>query len=223
MMQEQGDFRFAVGPKDLQASYAVSDQIALLANGFLRQYSWNHDSVVVSQPPPELFNEQRRNSKMRYGELAAGYFKPAGGSQFVFEMYAGVGLGKLNYEGDFSQEQKKMEVNLNRVFVQPAFGIKRDQYEIGLSTRFSSLSLNQMSTAYFSSTELIAEEIDGLDSGAHLFAEPAITLRAGFRQMKLQAQAGFEAKLNDRTISTAPLRLSIGLHLNLNTSKKYDE
>lgn len=101
LLQAKGDLVFNLGPKDLQCAYAVSDQIGLLANGQYRNHSWDLDSLYDSfGTEPGLINEFRRRSITRYGELAAGYFKQGGGSQLVFEFYAGVGLGKLEYEGD---------------------------------------------------------------------------------------------------------------------------
>lgn len=53
--------------------------------------------------------------------------------------------------------------------------------------------------------------------------EPALTLRAGTPQVKLQAQAAYEAQLNNDPLGHTPFRLSLALNIRLNTAKKYED
>lgn len=156
---------------------------------------------------------------------AIGYFKPLS-EGLVFELYGGVGVSsqlheyeELHYNYDTgtitSQYGGSSKLSFNRLFIQPSIGLKSTAFEIAISARTCRLSYTRLNS-YYSSVD-----ISYLDDKSHYFIEPALTLRAGWENIKLQAQfsyCGYIGKTNNYFFEVA--HLSGGVIFAIPTNKK---
>jgi hypothetical protein len=201
LLTNAGEFRAYVDPGNLQLAYAVSDHFGLMANGF-----------YVSEGAED-------NSISGHGglvEAGFGYFTPAG--PFVFETYVGGGRGWLGFH-EYRNEngnsvRREFSAGGTRFFVQPSIGYSGSLFEIGLTPRIIFGKFDNISTNYSSQ-----DQIDGsfyqIDRPVWTFIEPALTLRGGYKFIKLQAQFGFSAKMNSEPLSYKDSFVNIGISFDL--------
>lgn len=157
---------------DLQGAYAITDHVAVMANG---SYA-NRDGSDTS-----LTNDH----KHLFGELGMGYFMPFGAGRF--EIYGGAGTGTASsYENFFSQGDVYAKAFYNRYFFQTNIGASARNVEGGLGLRFSFVDFNK-----FSSNNV--EYNRGI---TRAYMEPVLNLKVGSENIKVTTQIGFSALLS---------------------------
>jgi hypothetical protein len=193
-----------VDPSNVQLAYAITDHVGVMANGF-------------------RVNTQTENNNIRGNgglvELGIGYFTPANG--FIFEAYGGAGIGMVKFSETKQENNTTVVRNFSadgmRFFVQPSFGYAGKYFEAALTPRFAFGKYNNIQTNY---TE--QEQIDGkfhnVGQPMWSFIEPALTVRGGYKWVKLQAQFGFSQKLNSQALSYKSSFLNVGLVFDINRS-----
>lgn len=132
-------------------------------------------------------------------EAGTGYYTKLG-DQGRFEIFGGVGLGKTRGLSNGVWWVSTADANLVRFFIQPGIGFTSSFFDVGLATRFAAVNLRQDTL---------------VNTG--LFIEPAITVKAGYKYVKLFLQLGVSFPINSDDIDFAyqPLLISAGLHINL--------
>jgi hypothetical protein len=179
---------------EIQAAYSVTDNI-----GILTDYMSAHGGDVSDQ------NYGNGN----YFDGAIGYYKPAG-NVGVFEIYGGLGRGKQHHE--YNLTSGTADISFTKLYIQPSFGITFKLFDIALSTRISRLSFNNLENKISGNTQLY-NTIETLSDKNHIFFEPAITLRGGWKYVKLQIQAAYSGYLNNPELYIGEeYHLSIGLY-----------
>jgi len=177
---------------EVQAAVSVTEKLAIMAN-FMNATGGNPGSTNYG--------------KGNYFEGALGYFRPI--ERFgVFEIYGGVGGCKQHHK--YGEYHSKSEVSFGKMFIQPSFGFTSNVIDIAFSTRFSGLNYFDVSGA--SSDEKLLT----LSNKSHFFLEPAITLRLGWKHVKVQIQYVYSGYLNNPKLNFyEPVHLSIGLSIAL--------
>jgi hypothetical protein len=212
LLQEKGEIRAYISPTNAQVAYAVTDHLGVIANG--RFSNWEVTTTINDKT-------DNYNSKLTDVEIGAGYLaKSAKG--LIFEGYGGLGFASANFTDVDANKQplgEKFTSTGFKAFVQPNIGFTSNGFDMALSTRLSGIKFGKAETTY-SLTKLKEYSLDKLAENTHLFLEPAITLRGGYKWVKLQAQFGASVKLTEATIPHNPFFGSIGLSLNL--AKWYD-
>lgn len=207
LLQEKGEIRAYLSPTNAQVAYAITDHLGVIANG--RFSNWEVARTVSD-------NHDNYNSKLTDIEIGAGYLaKSAKG--LIFEGYGGLGYVSANFtDMDFNNQPLSGNFTSTgfKAFLQPNLGFTSNGFDMALSTRLSGVKFGKAETTY-SLTKLEDYKLDKLGENAHLFLEPAITLRGGYKWVKLQAQFGVSLKLTEAVIPHNPLFGSIGLSLNL--------
>jgi hypothetical protein len=191
---------------NVQTAVACSDHIGIMANGFhvKTEYDdsewWEEDSEEVSTG--YLF------------ELAPGYFTPLySGSKIdlILETYGGMGFGRYeNTSDNFGHDESPWpsRASYHRYFIQPSFGLKSAYFEVALSVRLAGLNYTNYKIDHDELPYLPLEKFTTL-------LEPGLTLRAGFKNFKFQAQLGFSINLNNEDLIQEYSYFSLGLYLNL--------
>lgn len=188
MLKEKGEAKIYGGNNNVQAAYAITDHVGVMLNGYYENGRVNND------------NAQYVKTQGFLGEAGAGYFT-AMPNNMVFEVYGGGGAGAVNIE-----EQKRdaaddliterFSANAYKVFIQPTYGYVGKYFEAGLTPRFSFVKYGNLSNTNYTLQERQDYTYYQLDQPTWVFFEPALTLRGGYKWIKLQVQVGHSFKLN---------------------------
>lgn len=202
MLKNKGEFRLYAGTTDLQASYAVTDHVGVMLNGF--HVSEKSDNNVIHGSGGLI-------------EGGIGYFTSL--QPLLFEVYAGGGRGGVSFSETRTengvQTVREFSADGTRFFLQPGLGLTTQYFDLGITPRFVVGKYDNVITNY--STQ---DQIDGhfyqVDQPTWAFIEPAFTVRGGYRFVKLQLQYGFSSKLNSQALSYKSSFLNVGLSFDLN-------
>lgn len=208
MFREKNEYRlagnFGGGDEssglDIQAAYSVSDKMGIMAN-FMTAWGGNHPD-----------GNWARGSLLEGG---AGYYKPFAESG-IFEIYGGLGASNQHHQymsGYPAQNNSTADLSSLRVFVQPSVGLSNNLFDIAFSTRFCGLAfthVNNYTPAGFGGYD----ELNALESKSHFFLEPALTLRLGWKNVKLQFQTEYSGYVNKPRLDFGEeWHISMGLHI----------
>ena len=205
MLSEQGDFSGNLAGNidqlEVQAAYAVSDHIGIMANtGF-------------------FFPKDEENGSGGSGNLfegGIGYFTPIGDEGFLFETFGLVGVG--NVENHFTTRDDgkthgDLKAGLFRAAIQPAISFKSKYFSASASSRLAYLNYTSVSG------DLIYHDVDQInylkENNTQMLIEPAITLRGGIDVVKLQVQLGTSLNLTDPDFRQGSNYITAGLHFTL--------
>ncbi len=199
MLREKGDIRANVAlsqgneveATELQAAYAVKNNVGVMLNFIGGQASGG-----------------RKNGRGGYLEGGAGYFKPLG-THFVFESYGGFGAGSIANFRAYTEVKPFFPIYFGKAFVQPSIGFHSKIVDAAFSCRVGGVY-------YFPYAAPDSAHLYGLqgalavENKAFLYAEPAITLRGGYKYLKLQAQLGLNYM--DLPASRSSANFNVGLY-----------
>jgi hypothetical protein len=214
LFKEKDEYRFSgmYGEGDesssleVQAAYSVTDKIGMTAS-------------FMSAKGGDISN--KNYGKGSYFEGAIGYYKPVK-SFGVFEIYGGMGGGDEHHEYSNNYDKQYIgssELSLFKFFIQPSFGLTYNAFDIALSTRLSRLSFMGVHNN-LNRDSAFNDELNALSDKSHCFIEPAITLRGGWKNVKVQFQAAYTGYLNNPGLNFAEeTHFSIGLYVTL--AKRY--
>lgn len=210
LLKEKYEFKGSVTPTNLQTAFAITDNIAIMANG---QYLWgfNYADPTNSYDEDGLFRDN--NTRGGLIEGAVGFFKPIGVSKkAVFDVYAGYGSGNFktltgNYKSD---NDGTGNINLNdyviknrfsKVFIQPSFGLSHRVVEAAFSSRFSLINFydSNIGVKAFENNEQEQTKFMRIHDKSVVFYEPAFTVRVGYKYVKFQAQLQFSTPINSNS------------------------
>lgn len=181
---------------ETQFASAVNDKIGIMAN-FITA-SGDNDSESGSGT---------------YFEVGLGYFKPLG-QKFVFETYGGVGLGSV--KNKYSLGDSK--VKFTRLFIQPNIGFSTRGFEVAFSSRFAGLNFHAVE---YSSIELYDEDdLEYIKNNKFSFLfEPALTIRGGWEQFKIQLQLVHSKNINNKNLLQEEGNINIGFYFDIASRK----
>jgi hypothetical protein len=116
----------------------------------------------------------------------------------------------------------KFDAKASKFFLQPDIGFRSKFVDLIFSTRFSFVKYTNFNSSNYPTEELKRDYLDGdnLTGPLFAFAEPAFTLRGGYKYIKLQAQWGLTLNVTGANIKHAPSFSSLGIVL---TIAKWDD
>jgi hypothetical protein len=225
LLKEKHEFKGSVSPSNFQAAFAVSNNIAIMANG---QYVYNYD--LDNDDDADLFLDD--NTRGGVIEGAVGYFKPLDPKKrMVFDVYAGYGNGTFKTLSDDYQSSTTrfipdylLRTHFNKFFIQPGIGLSHPVIEAAFTSRISLLkfySLYAGNKAFENDPE---RKVNYMNIGNKVlpFYEPAFTFRVGYKYVKFQMQLMFSVLLNDETYGGynfdeyfQPVALNMGVSVNI--------
>lgn len=114
---------------------------------------------------------------------------------------------------DNPQTTGDISANLLRFGIQPSLGYKSNHFEAAISSRFASLNYSNIEG------DLIFENVNQVnylnDNKSNFIIEPALILRGGFEQIKLQLQLGYSLNVTESDFKQDKAFGTIGLNFNL--------
>jgi hypothetical protein len=193
---------------DVQTALSLTNHLAVMANYMSSKY--------YSNDP-----EDDNSIKYNYFEGAAGYFKPFN-EFWVFEVYGGFGSGKQHHEyyaWPDNTYRGNADLPFVKFFLQPSIGVTFNAFDIALSSSISRLSFNKINNSVDQNSSYY-DELDMIARNSKFFLfEPAITIRGGWKFVKMQLQYILLVNSMKNELSFEPQKISLGIYLSL--SKKY--
>jgi hypothetical protein len=190
LLKEKGEVKLNIDQSNAQLAVGVGNHWGVMVNGFYRSYekadNYVHEGTL--------------------GEIGFGYFKPFR-NRMVFETYAGLGIGtidkKQTYTGnDNNAYWASFNAQGTKAFLQPSIGYAGRFFDAAFTPRVSFVKYTHFK-AYGYTEEQLAEDYldnDRITKGIYTFLEPAITVRAGYKFIKVQAQYGLTMNMSPRPI-----------------------
>jgi hypothetical protein len=201
LFQHQGEARVTAGMNegsaglghtdgtDFQGAYAITNHVGVMANVFC---AGGTDDMTGD------------TGKGRLVEGGAGYYRPVT-DHWVFETYAGAGLGLLTRSTGFGQ----MSVNVRRAFLQPSFGFASRGFDAALSLRVCGLTYSGIPERSIDDEgAYMVQELR--EARSSMLAEPALTVRVGWESVKLQFQVGLSENLTHPEFAQGDRYASLG-------------
>lgn len=187
----QGNLAAGVSGTDIQLAYAVSDHLALMANG------------SFSDQTSDTTDDFHRHTLYEFG---AGYYDQIG-NHGNYEIFGGVGTGKIKgYREDSPLDNPVSDARFLKLFIQPAIGLHSDVADGSIGSRWVLVR-----------TDYNEEEPEA-QPGFHPFFEPFVMGRVGFKYVKLVSQIGFSLPVGqDVPFDYQPFMFNLGLHFNIST------
>lgn len=205
LITEQGETNLTLSGNnnqvEFQGAYGITENIAIKANG----------GLFI---PPDLDNGNGGGGN--FVEFGGGYFKSLPNS-FVFETYALIGIGSFENHlpstiTNYPQTQGDISARILRLGIQPNFGYKTRNFSAAISSRLVSLNYSNIEG------DLIFEDVDQIkfleDNAANFLIEPALTLRGGFEEFRIQLQFGYSLNVSNAEFRQDNSYLTLGLNFN---------
>jgi hypothetical protein len=169
---------------DFQGAYAITDNIAVMSN---------YMKAKAGNKTEESWGEGR------YFESAVGYYKPVF-KKAVVEVYGGAGFSNQYHEYDGRNNMYNpsnpvsngiatfSDLSYNKLFIQPSFGFNTVYFDIAYTLGFSRVNFHKVSHNIYKeySEYSIVQEI--ANNKTVYLLEDAVTLRVGWKYIKLQLQ-----------------------------------
>lgn len=203
LFKEKGEARIGVqvlNGIDVQAAYAVANSLGIIANYQTLNYSYSH---LNKRSLDQYFKQYGTN---KIGEIGLGYFKAAPQyknniTTIVKEVYGGIGLGNFKIHQSIKFDDGKSNnftkpyfykhyVPTKTYFVQGNIGKRNNHYEISAGTRLTIMDYGKAKSTIPDSL-FIDSKLDNVLYKNHLFLEPNLILRTGFKRFKIQTQLIF--------------------------------
>jgi hypothetical protein len=190
MMEVKNDLKVEISTKDVQLAYAITDHIGIMANGYYNKNEWSAYSGTY---------ENFYTSKRSLAEGGLGYYTTLSDNG-RFEIYGGGGFGHVSWDynllnSGIETENNTFDINMMRMFIQPAIGTQGKNFGFAFSTRLAALSFSGIDTTGYTVEQLINEDINLLEGEMLMFVEPAVTLRLGMKYLQFQIQPYYNIKL----------------------------
>ncbi|MBL7934047.1 MAG: hypothetical protein JNL60_19240 [Bacteroidia bacterium] len=205
LLKERGEVQLTATPNDLQAAVGVGRHVGLMVNGYYKNYTgsnnYRHDGVL--------------------GEAGVGYFTPLA-ENFVFETYVGAGAGRVHKQEEFTGPADNtylasFDAKASKMFIQPDFGYKSRFVDVVISSRFSFVKYNAFTQSNYPQNELREDYLENnrITGPLFVFAEPALTLRGGYKFIKVQFQYGLTINATSERIKHPYNFSSVGVLIDI--------
>ena len=202
---------------ELQFAHAISKKAGIMLNGFTAGKSENITDYSGG-------GSHLEKGKGSYVELAGGMFTTVDPKKkWVADMYGGIGFGGVTNEYGYGDRSK---TGITKFFLQPSFGYKGKHFEFALVPRLSLVNWKIKTAAVNSpESEEARNDISIIRSDPSFIAfEPALIIRVGAQNMKLQGALAFSDFRSGGMYYTEglgeSLNASLGVSIYLNGKKK---
>jgi hypothetical protein len=201
LLQKKGDIVVNATGTNFQGAYGITDHLGVMVNTQFKSSSWTET---------DLGYKAQRN----YFEGALGLFQTKEGNK-TMEIYAGSGLGTLDFQNDwtYSGDPGKYAAKMRKVFIQPNIGIFGEYVDVAFSIRGVMLNFYNATIENYTEDELVLHDLKGLEDQPFYFIEPAFTFRGGYKWIKLQLQYLHSVKINPEKINYSSNRYMVGISI----------
>ena len=197
LFSNQGEFQATVATGtsnfDAQLGFAITDNIAIIANG------------SYADETNDTTDEFHKHLILEGG---LGYYKKLSESGRI-EVFGGYGIGQIQTLKDNAVfDDPYTEIKFNRIFLQPSVGAVTDIFEGCFATRVAFVQMIPSSTS-------------NISESWHMFIEPVMTVKIGYRYAKAVIQVGYSFPINEKNIDYNTQGLIFNFGLNINIGRDY--
>jgi len=186
LLAKKGDFKGSIGvvgmaPEanvELQGSYAPTNKLAVKGNFFIMNGRASHRLIEGGAGTYTSFWKNKRGTDIGRAEVFGG---------------AGFGSGSDDDSGGFTlfkSSSDRYTGNYQRIFLQPATGIRSRIVDISVATRIAYVHFSDF--MHFSNDRLLAGRSFGFST-----IEPVLTLSLGYKSVKFYMQMGSVSSLGN--------------------------
>jgi hypothetical protein len=189
-----GNVSLGLSNVNLQAAYSPMKNVGLMVN-----YAGGKD-----------FNSDNSNISNSYSfiEFGAGYYKPIG-KNLLFDIYGGYGVGDAKTYDNVFDAPTNVNGRYSRVFIQPSITISAgDAFDANLAIRPVFIFMEQTT------------DNNRPTLSSSTFLEPVLTLKYGWKYVKIINQLGFSLPTQEVDYAFNPFILSVGINFQLKSSWK---
>jgi hypothetical protein len=176
---------------DFQGAYAVTNNVGVMANVY---FAGATDDETGGEGKGRLF------------EGGVGYYRPLS-DRLVFETYGGGGFGTVTHI--HGQDPSRASVSAQRAFLQPSMGFTSNWFDAALSLRLCGLHYSGIPENLTNARDIDAAR-ELADMRSSFLAEPSLTVRGGWKYLRLQVQLGFSKNLTHADFPQVESYVSIG-------------
>ncbi len=203
LLKEKGEAKIGaqlLNGVDVQAAYAVTNSIGIMANYQYLNYSYNY---INKRSLDQYFKQYGTN---KIGEIGLGYFKTEPSlkkyyATIVKEIYGGIGLGNFKIHQKIKFDNKtnnnfsspfyyKHYVPIKTYFLQGNVGKRKNKNEISVGTRFTIMNYGTAKSTIPDSL-FLNSKLNNFLYKNHFYLEPNLTFKTGFKHIKVQSQLIF--------------------------------
>lgn len=167
------DWSSESGTFNLQAAYSPADYVGIIGG-------WSNYIYQAPTPEPEKGDV---NAHARLLEIGAGGYYPVfnndRGLALIADTYVGYGGGVLTSD---------VNMDFSRLFIQPGFNLSTRYFDAGIQTRFVGIKYRNFDDNGRGEDYIRQQGLEQITDTRHFFFEPALTLRGGYKFVKLQFQ-----------------------------------
>jgi hypothetical protein len=182
---------------DLQASFSPVKHLGLMGN-------YSTYTYIPASP-------STKDARAHLIEGGIGGYYPFGGKKvkMVVELYGGMGSGRLRSDVD---------LDLKRYFIQPGIGMRSPWVDVAFALRiamlkYSNLDDNGLGIGYLQDQNLVNTlTARGITNGTYTFVEPGLTVRGGYKFVKVQLQLVLSTPYQSVSWNYDPVRFTAGVH-----------
>jgi hypothetical protein len=188
---------------DLQGSVSPIKHLGIIAN-----YStWSYRPDY----PDEGTGHVNLDSRLLEGGIGTYYASKGKKVKLVTDLYVGYGVGSFKSD---------IDMKMRRFFVQPGIGIRSPWFDAAFNLRvinmkFTDFNAKGRDDNYLMSQNLIDQIGRRIDSKNYTFAEPSLTIRAGYKFAKVQLQMVLANDITNAAWDYSPARFTAGLYFTL--------
>jgi hypothetical protein len=197
---------------DVQAAYAISGHFGVMAD-FMSSSGNNYNNKNIS--------------KSKYFDGALGYFKPFD-KYMVFEVYGGIGTDHqehVYYSTDWTSGRTNLDGNADihytKSFLQPSIGATFKAFDIAFTTGITRLDYRIEKNTVIKASPHAAELILIAEESNPVLFEPAMTIRGGWKNVKIQLQYVYSHNLSTTEMYQDKSKFSFGIYFSI--AKKYEK
>jgi hypothetical protein len=205
LLKEKGEVKVNLTQTDAQLAVGLSKHWGVMVNGFYKSFDKDEDYV----------------NRGVLAEAGFGYFKPFR-NNLVLEAYTGVGMGTIEKKQTYTSNDNSVYwASFNaqgaRAFIQPSIGYGGRFFDVAFTPRMSFVKYTHFRAFAYTEEQLAEDYLDNdrLTDGFYMFGEPAFTVRAGYKFIKVQAQYGLTMNLSGKDIRHSSDFGSIGLVIDI--------
>lgn len=200
---------------DVQAAYALSNHLAVQASLMNRKEKNFADFNLNRNDTSTIFY------KRNLVELGVGYYNASNRDRVIFQVFGGAAFGKSTFDdifqGNMPGLNRHLSMNVLRLYLQPAFTIKFQQFATSISSRFSAVRFSKIDTDY-TPIELKSYQLQALGTQNEYFWEPAMINSFGFKNLpgvQIEFQLGMSFLTSEHPIDYRTFNFSAGIMLDI--------
>lgn len=203
-----GGYGFEGMPGELNQAEAIDLQVA---------YAFSHKYAAMVNFQYVSGGEGNSRANGQFVEGGFGRYKVLRDGA-VFECYTGFGWGSQYHR---YSDVLSADLSHIRFFIQPSFGWKFNAIELAFSTRLCDTYFVKVSPQSSYGTPISRYDLDVVDNNRNsILLEPALTLRIGWKSVKLQLQGVYSGNLTHPDLNFYYSFLSAGIIIGISPIKK---